>query len=82
MEGMYFAEVARFNEEGWGEGRSWGFYVSPDKYRVFTLEAAKEILEWGTKEFASRFNEEIDFNFISLKSENAKRIKEWRDRKK
>ena len=79
MKGMYFAEVARFNEEGWGEGRNWGFYVSPDKYRVFTLEAAKEILEWGTKEFASRFNEEIDFNFISLKMGDAKG-KYWRDK--
>lgn len=39
----YYAEVARFDKNGKGEGRSWGFYVSPEKYSAFTVKAAKEI---------------------------------------
>ena len=58
----YFAEIARFNANGFGEGRCWGFYVSPKKYDAFNVNVAKEILEWGTEEFRNRFREEIDFN--------------------
>ena len=79
MKGMYFAEIARFNKDGWGEGRSWCFYVSPDKVGAFTIEKAKEILEFGAKEFESRFNEEMDFNFVSLKMGDTKG-KYWRDK--
>lgn len=75
----YVAEIARFNKDGWGEGRCWSFYVSPDRIGAFTVKAAKEILEWGTKEFTSRFNEEIDFNFICLEMGN-KKGKYWRDK--
>lgn len=49
-EDLYYAEVARFDKNGNGEGRSWGFYVSPEKYGALTIEAAKEILEWGPKD--------------------------------
>lgn len=31
-ENLYYAEIARFEKNGNGEGRSWGFYVSPEKY--------------------------------------------------
>ena len=80
-EDLYYAEVARFDKNGNGEGRSWGFYVSPEKYGAFTIEAAKEILEWGAKEFQTRFNETMDFNFISLKMGDTKG-KYWRDKNK
>ena len=75
----YFAEIARFNSNGFGEGKAWCFYVSPEKYTAFTVKAAKEILEWGTKEFKNRFGEEMDFNFVSLKMGNTKG-KYWRDK--
>lgn len=45
----YAAEIARFDSNGYGEGRGWLFYVSPGKYTAFAVEAAKEILEWGQK---------------------------------
>ena len=80
-EDLYYAEVARFDKNGNGEGRSWGFYVSPEKYGAFTIEAAKEILEWGAKEFQTRFNEAMDFNFVSLKMGDTKG-KYWRDKNK
>lgn len=75
----HVAEIVRFNENGIPEGRCWSFYVSPEKYDVFTIKAAKEILEWGTKEFQARFHETIDFNFVSLKMGNRKG-KYWRDK--
>lgn len=75
----YFAEVARFDEKGFGEGRGWGFYVSPEKYSSFTAKAANEILEWAKIEFKKRFEEEQDFNFVSLKMGNTKG-KYWRDK--
>lgn len=75
----YFAEIARFNCNGIGEGKSWCFYASPEKYNAFTVKAAKEILEWGTKEFKNRFGEEMDFNFVSLEMGNTKG-KYWRDK--
>ena len=76
---FYIAEIARFDENGNGEGRCWGFYVSPEKYRAFTTKAAKEILEWGTDEFKNRFGEDMDFNFVSLKMGDTKG-KYWRDK--
>ena len=75
----YTAEVARFDKNGNGEGRCWGFYVSPGKYAAFTIDVAKELLEWGTKEFKARFGEEMDFNFVSLKMGDTKG-KYWRDK--
>lgn len=75
----YFAEIARFNANGFGEGRCWGFYVSPKKYDAFNVNVAKEILEWGTEEFRNRFREEIDFNFVSLKMGDTKG-RYWRDK--
>lgn len=75
----YFAEVARFNENGFGEDRGWGFYVSSEKFGAFTVKVAKEILEWATNEFKERFKEEIDFNFVSIKMGNTKG-KYWRDK--
>mgnify|MGYP005774000653 FL=1 len=47
--------------------------MSPEKYNAFTVKVAKEILEWGTKEFKNRFGEEMDFNFVSLKMGGYKR---------
>lgn len=76
---LYYAEIARFDKNGNGEGRSWGFYVSPEKCSAFTIKAANEILEWGTKEFKIRFKEEMDFNFVSIKMGNEKG-KYWRDK--
>lgn len=75
----YVAEIARFDSNGFGEGRCWSFYVPKEKYDVFTVKAAKEILEWGTKEFQDRFNETIDFNFVSLEMGDRKG-KYWRDK--
>ena len=80
-ENLYYAEVAQFDKNGNGVGRSWGFYVSPEKYSVFTIKAAKEILEWATEEFKTRFNEDIDFNFVSLKMGDTKG-KYWKDKNK
>lgn len=76
---LYFAEVARFNENGFGEGKGWSFYVSPEKCNAFTVKAANEILEWAINEFKARFQEEMDFNFISLKMGDTKG-KYWRDK--
>lgn len=75
----YVAEIARFDSNGFGEDRGWRFYVSPEKYGAFTVSAAKEILEWGAKEFKNRFGEEIDFNFVSLEMGDTKG-KYWRDK--
>ena len=58
-----------------------GVYVSPKKYNTFTIKATKEILEWATKEFQVRFNEDIDFNFVSLKMGDTKG-KYWKDKNK
>lgn len=80
-ENLYYAEIARFDKNGNGEGRSWGFYVSPEKYSVFTIKVAKEILEGATEEFKTRFNEDIDFNFVSLKMGDTKG-KYWKDKNK
>ena len=78
-ENLYYAEVAQFDKNGNGVGRSWGFYVSPEKYGAFTIKVAKEILEWATRELKARFNEEMDFNFVSLKMGNTIG-KYWRDK--
>lgn len=76
---LYYATVARFNEKGFGEGRGWGFYVSPEKCKVFTMAIAKEMLEWATEEFNKRFDEHMDFNFVSIKMGD-REGKYWRDR--
>lgn len=78
---FYRAELAKFDDKGIGVGRCWGFCVSPEKCNAFTIEFAKELLTWGSKEFKNRFGEEINFNFISLKMGDTTG-KYWKDKNK
>lgn len=68
-ENLYFAEIDRFDKNGLCEG-GWGFYVNPERCGAFTVEFAKELLEWGTKEYKTRFHKDVDFNCIKLKMGN------------
>lgn len=76
---LYYATVAYFNEKGFGEGRGWGFYVSPEKCDPFTIEVAKQMLTWATEEFNKRFDENMDFNYVCVKMGD-RAGKYWRDR--
>ena len=62
---FYRVELARY-ENGYGVGRGWMFYISPEKIGAFTVDKANELLEFGTKEFENRFGEKMDFNHICL----------------
>lgn len=68
-ENCYFAEISKFDENGIGEC-GWGFYVNPERCGAFTVEFAKELLDWGTKEYKTRFHKDVDFNWIRLKMDN------------
>ena len=78
---FYKAELACFDKNGFGVGKGWMFYVNPEKVDAFTVDRAKELLEWGTKEFKNRFGESMDFNHIRLIMGNTTG-RYWRDKNK
>ena len=85
----YTAEVARFDKNGNGEGRCWGFYVSPGKYAAFTIDVAKELLDRGYvviyqtafKMFEViedyKFNHKVEIEKGLLKAESEKILKDF-----
>lgn len=71
IENFYHAEMERFNENGAGEC-GWGFYVNPERCHAFTVEFAKELLEWGNIEYKKRFHKDGNFNYVKLRMGNDK----------
>lgn len=76
---LYFASIDNFDKDGFGTRSGWGFYVSAEKCKPFTIKAAQEILKLAIDEHNKRFGENADFNYICVKLENGKG-EYWRDK--
>ena len=79
IENLYHAMVTeRIGSEF---GKCWGFHIRPERYRVYTIEVALEILDFANKKYEEIFNEPADFNYLVVEMNGKeKKVKYWKDR--
>lgn len=78
---MEYHHAMVFEMSGKRPTKSWGFYIRPEKCKVFTIKLALEILDSANEAYKEIYGEGADFNYIIVESKNReKMIKYWKDR--